>query len=65
MNLKSIEEAQPEIGTEVLCLREENDYFVGSYDGQSDLYDGKHVFSESRECVCFDDVTHWCELPKF
>lgn len=62
MKLKSIEVEQPEINQEVLCLRGDNDYFVGRYDGLND--DGKHTFIESRECVFFDDVTDWCALPK-
>lgn len=65
MKLKSIQDEQPKVGVEVLCLRDsDNEYFVGSYCGQSEVYEGKHVFMELRECIHFDDVTHWCELPK-
>ena len=64
MELKSIQDELPEINVEVLCFRDGCDYFVGCYDGQSEHFDGKHVFVESRECIHFNDVTHWCELPK-
>lgn len=33
MKLKSIQDEQPEVGAEVLCLRDIDNYFVGHYDG--------------------------------
>lgn len=60
MEVFSIKDHPPEYCVEVLCYRAEyDDWFVGHREG---WFDGDR-YIESRECIPFDDVTHWAHLP--